>query len=242
MSQNISQINSDKYNQIGAFDYLDKKWHQVRIDKSLKIIQEYKEKQDYSLKTLDIGCGNGKVSEKIKDLGIETYGFDISEEALRKAETRGIKTQVGDIHMALPYQDSFFDIVFAGEVIEHIADPRSFVIEINRILKNGGLFVLTTPNLAGLDNRIKMLFGKIPRCIDPLSSHHYQHVRPFTFSSLKEFLERGGFSISSFTSNRIKFVFIDSYVLADYFPDLGATLIVAASKDTKVASIPLNES
>ncbi len=241
MSSNISDINDNKYSQEGAFDYLDDKWHQVRISKSLEIISTYKNKLGNSLKALDIGCGDGKISEKIKDLGIEVYGLDVSEQALKKAEMRGIKTQVGDVHEQFPYPDSFFDIIFAGEVIEHIADPRKFVTEANRILRAGGLFVITTPNLAGLESRVKMLFGKIPRCIEPLSSHHYQHVRPFTFSSLKEFLERGGFSVNSLSSNRIKTGSADFYTLADWFPSLGSTIIVEAVKKDRVTDIELNK-
>ena len=238
----MKSINETKYNKYNAFAYLNKKWHQVRIQKILRLIQQYKNSKEGAFKALDIGCGNGKVTEKIKDLGIEGYGIDISSELLKKAEARGIKTEIGDAHKSLPYKCGYFDIVFAGEVIEHIMDPRQFVIEVNRILKPGGLFILTTPNLAGFDNRIRLLFGRVPRCIEPLSGNHYQHVRPFTYRSLKEFLERGGFIVNSLLSNRIKLGFGNSYKLADLFPSLGATLIVEAIKKSDVKTIKLNES
>ncbi len=247
MSDNLADINKEKYSKDGAFEYQNDKWHKIRIEKSLEIIKNYKKEKHGTLKALDIGCGDGGIAERIQNLGINMYGIDVSHEQLKNAEKRGVHTQEGDIQKTLPYNDNSFDIVFAGEVIEHIADPRNFVTEINRILKTGGLFVVTTPNLAGFDNRIRLLFGKIPRCIEPLSSHHYQHVRPFTFSSLEDFLNKGGFAVDSFASNRVKvlsfdFLKIDSYVLAEYLPSIGATLIVGAIKNSDVGGIELNKS
>ncbi len=91
-----------------------------------------------------------------------------------------------------------------------------------------------------------MLFGIIPRCIEPLSSHHYLHVRPFTYSSLAEFLNRGGFTVTDFRSNRIKLspfqgLKLDVYWLADLLPSIGQTLIVTARKDRGVKAIALDK-
>lgn len=241
MSENISSINRDKYNKEDAFNYLDDRWHRVRVEKSLNLIKRYRDKNGGYLKALDVGCGDGDIGSKIKKLGIETWGIDVAENSLVKSQEKGLHIVNGDIQKRLPFEDASLDVVFAGEVIEHIADPRYFVTEVNRVLKLGGMFVLTTPNLAGLDNRFKLLVGKIPRCIEPLSSHHYQHVRPFTLSSLREFLKRGGFTPTDLKSNRIKVTsFLQSYVLANLFPSLGASLIIGANKTETVKKIQLN--
>ncbi len=241
MVNHIAKINNAKYSQEGAFDYLSGKWHKIRIQKSLEMIHQYAQGKT-SLRALDIGCGDGAVAKYIKDLGCEVHGMDISSLALNQAETKGIYTKIGNVQEKLPYDQNYFDVVFAGEVIEHIADPRYFICEVNRIIKKDGLFVVTTPNLAGLDNRFKLLFGKIPRCIDPLSSHHYQHVRPFTFESLKQMVENGGFTIRHFTTNRIKTgIFGDWYFLNDLLPSIGATLIIGCVKKEVVSDIELNE-
>lgn len=143
---------------------------------------------------------------------------------------------VGDISEKFPYESHFFDFVFAGEVIEHIVDTRQFLNEIGRILKPGGILILTTPNLARIDDRIKFIFGIAPRHTSPMHKYLYLHVRPFTFSSLKDALLKTNFKILSFKSN---YVVIDygnksfkNRLLARLFPSWGGSLIVMAKLAT----------
>jgi len=55
-----------------------------------------------------------------------------------------------------------FNCVLAGEIIEHIIDTDSFLDEINRILMDNEILIITTPNLANLENRIRLVIGRYP--------------------------------------------------------------------------------
>jgi SAM-dependent methyltransferase len=105
---------------------------------------------------LDIGCGRGTFALYLGQLlrAEETYGVEISPSSAEVAAQRGLKTVVLDVDReALPFEDSWFDAIFCGEVIEHLLG------EIHRTLAPGGLCVLTTPNLAAWQNRIALLLG-----------------------------------------------------------------------------------
>lgn len=198
------------------------------------------------MRLIDLGCGDGFHSSAFIKLGLETYGLDIAEDQLVKATALGIIATKGDLTEKLPDADAYFDIVYSGETIEHIVDIRNFLTEINRILRPGGLLILTTPNLAGLDDRLRLLFGKKVRHQDALCESHYLHVRVFTFSSLREVLEKDGFEIKYQASNKVRFGSIfgkdfDSYIVADFVPSIGATIIMGGIKKKDVNKLDFYE-
>jgi len=105
-------------------------------------------------KFLDIGCSVAVpaklIREKYKDC--EIWGTDISDEAIeinkeRYPEDKYFQGYVGHEDF-LP--DNYFDVVFSGEVLEHLDDPALLLAEAYRVLKSGGKFVLTTPNDEGI--------------------------------------------------------------------------------------------
>ena len=64
---------------------------------------------------------------------------------------------VGDVSNGLPWQNEYFDAIFAGEIIEHIIDTDFFLDEINRVLNDKGQVVLTTPNAASFTPTISIM-------------------------------------------------------------------------------------
>lgn len=236
---NPSIQNKIAYNGDSSFKYITKKTHRVRLEKAKAFMQKYINSLGVqnTIKLLDTGCGDGSITQSFIDLhtNIELHGIDIADQSLKKAAQAGIHTKCCDVTEKFPFKDETFDIVFSGEIIEHIADPRTYILEINRILKSNGLLVITTPNLGGLNDRLRFLFGRTPRHTNALSADHYLHIRPFTYHGLREILEKGGFKIQQFASNKIRFnpfssPDIDSYFLSNILPGLGAALIVSAIK------------
>lgn len=116
-------------------------------------------------KILDVGCSDGNFTQLLAKAckAKEVYGVDISERAVNLARENGIKAfRVNVDEESLPFEDNYFDAVYAGAIIEHLFDPDHFLDEIYRVLKPNGIFVLDTPNLASLYNRIALLLGYLP--------------------------------------------------------------------------------
>jgi len=232
----LIEHNINEYNKKEETAYLFRKDHQLRGDVAIEMISEVI-KKNKNQKFLSIACSIGVIEEKIiKKLGLTVYGIDGAKDALKEAKKRGVITKLGDVSKSLPYEDGYFDFVFAGEIIEHLLDTKSFLNEINRVLKPSGYLVITTPNLARVDDRIKFLFGKTPRHATPIHPYLYLHIRPFTFDSLKKVLKLCGFDEIALRSHIVAIEFNNqkncfySRFLAKIFPTFGATLIVRARK------------
>lgn len=147
-------------------------------------------------KVLIIGCGSQDDMSIIPD-GCEGIGIDISAEAVKKSKERYPRFSyfVADA-TNLPFSDSSFDCVVCSEVIEHIPEDERALSEVKRILKNNGIFIITTPNWIswyGLFRKIaEKLFKK------PFTAGD-QPVDNWSIPSrLKKKLARYGFEITLF--------------------------------------------
>src|SRR5687767_11920900 len=96
---------------------------------------------------LDVGCGRGEFCAFFQQLGLAAEGIDISRTGIEYARKQhpGITFHAGEVQALLPSRAGSFDCVFCSEVIEHLFDVGSFLEAVNRLLKPGGVFVLTTP-------------------------------------------------------------------------------------------------
>ena len=95
---------------------------------------------------LDGGCGTGAGMFFLSKLG-RVYGVDLSPRAVEFCKERGLKTvKLGDISR-LPYRDNYFDLVCLMDVIEHIEKDRLAIKEARRVLKPGGIILVTMPAL-----------------------------------------------------------------------------------------------
>lgn len=184
-------------------------------------------------KVLDVGCYDGTISALIKEGGNEVLGVDISERAVELAKGKGIEARVADMSNRLPFPDSFFDVIFAGEVVEHILDVDFLMAEIKRALKEHGFVVITTPNLASLGRRILLLLGKNPLIEVRWTKESAGHIRYFTKWTLIELLKAHAFRIDVFRSDVVNFDNSGRHFstrLVKLFPSLGRTLIIRAFK------------
>lgn len=106
------------------------------------------------LEVLDIGCGGGLASEPMARLGADVVGADATEVniavARAHAAQQGLEIDYrATTAEALLATDARFDVVLALEIVEHVADPASFVATCRELLKPGGLLILTTLNRTG---------------------------------------------------------------------------------------------
>lgn len=97
-------------------------------------------------RVLDVGCWRGGYF-KCFDKETEVHGVDLCQEALDLAaqERPDAKLLCADISGKLPYPDDHFDVVYFGEILEHLDKPRALCREVLRVLKPGGYAVANTP-------------------------------------------------------------------------------------------------
>jgi len=81
--------------------------------------------------------------------------MDVEPQVLEvAAENTGLSKLLLYTDKKLPFEDNSIDAVFSFQVVEHLQEPKDFILESKRILKQNGLFVLTTPNIKGLPARL----------------------------------------------------------------------------------------
>ena len=167
----------------------------TRLQKGyLKYFEENKSK-----KVLDIGCGRGIFLDLLSEAGMNAYGIDGSEEAIKNCKAKGHNnTECGDI---FPYlekkaeEKENFDGIFCSHLIEHL--PSDLAVELiclcNRLLSPGGRLILVTPNPSNLEVLTEIFW------LDPT------HVRPYPRNLLTAMLEAANFeTIESFADRRTR--------------------------------------
>ncbi|MCK4669639.1 MAG: class I SAM-dependent methyltransferase [Nanoarchaeota archaeon] len=232
-----AETDQDKrYSEYRAFDK-----HKYYIFKIYRIIRRLNRKYRFQ-KTLDVACADGSFSAKLKkDFGFETHGIDISKNAVKSANNRGVKAKVHNLEKAIPYPDGSFDLVLASEVIEHLYDTDFFISELKRVLRKGGILILTTPNLVSLTNRVRILFGKYPNFVPEYRiPGGAGHIRAYTVPILKQQLKEYKLNIISIVTSNVTFPMRSRFApkflkeiairLGDWFPKIGSDMIFVLRK------------
>ena len=101
-------------------------------------------------------------------------------------------------HDRLPFDDGTLDVVVCGELIEHLReDPLQMLVEIQRVLRWGGLLILTTPNIASAHSIESVLGGNSPYIYGQYNrrSPADRHAREYTPEDVRVALEAGGFEV-----------------------------------------------
>lgn len=96
---------------------------------------------------LDAGAGTGRLAIYMQNKGANVIAFDISGKMLEliRKKSKKIKTIVGDAEN-MPFDSGSFDAVAAAFLIVHLKNPAGFFDEAYRVLKDGGIFVVTNIN------------------------------------------------------------------------------------------------
>jgi SAM-dependent methyltransferase len=141
------------------------------------------------LRILDVGCYPYHVGAALEMLGHEVYGVSSSHEPLARENVAIVNVE----RDPLPYASDFFDLVIFNEIIEHLPQsPVPALRELHRVTRAGGNMILTTPNIARVNNRIKLLLGQtIMYPVDVYfeegglgNNAYYRHNREYTRSEL----------------------------------------------------------
>jgi 2-polyprenyl-3-methyl-5-hydroxy-6-metoxy-1,4-benzoquinol methylase len=122
------------------------------------ILKELKKISHKDVKVLDLGCGDGRLSLKLKKMGFEVYATDIVSDPFKNKDN--IRYSQLNFNEGLKYPKNFFDIVISMEVIEHIENPWGFIDEIYGLIKPNGKLILSTPNVENYISRLLYLVSK----------------------------------------------------------------------------------
>lgn len=123
-------------------------------------IIDYCKKYGQNGKWLDLGCDDGTWTKKIMGTKkIQWYGIEIVRSRANLAKKKGINVSSTSLSKKLPYKDNYFDLVHSNQVIEHLYDLDIFISEIHRVLKPGGISIISTENPASWHNIFALLMG-----------------------------------------------------------------------------------
>jgi SAM-dependent methyltransferase len=156
------------------------------------------------LKILDVGAGEGALTQKLHQMGHIMQACDFTPGAFKfdPVHCDGV-----DITGPFPYADGTFDRVIAVEVTEHILDHENFFREINRILKPGGKLYISTPNILSMKSRFRFLFQGFPYGFKPLDMNLHdgmQHVASLSLDQYHYIALKHGFTEARYDIDRIQ--------------------------------------
>jgi 2-polyprenyl-3-methyl-5-hydroxy-6-metoxy-1,4-benzoquinol methylase len=193
---------SDEYNESDPYTVIENihsDFHQRRLNCTLQLIEKSSDRHEKKL--LDIGCGQGHFTKKIKENfpDYKVYGLDYSISAIAYAHDnfKEVDFIVANAYNP-PFNDECFDVVILNNIWEHVPDPMNLLAVTKKILKPNGQVIISTPSRYRIKNLVKALIGQD---IAFMSDHH---VTEYTVGQVKEQLTFGGFQLVKVYSPPIK--------------------------------------
>ncbi len=169
--KDYEKLSKEHFNrQASIYDEKDTIYYSKYGKISCNYVSEYLKNIDYN-KLLDIGSGTGYLINMLKDKEMaEFYGLDLSEEMIKIAKSKNIENAQFILGSAnkLPFDDDAFDIVTCIQSFHHYPYPNEAMREAYRVLKKGGLYILSDTGVGGIaawiDNHILFKIMKSGDC------------------------------------------------------------------------------
>lgn len=215
------------------------------IDDRLRIfLAEYRgfrAERDRPQRVLDIGCGRKALLAQAIDPADAYTGCDIVEPE-NTAIPRFVPLDLNTERLAQKLDGESFDVVFCGEVIEHLFSPDALLQDLRSMLAPGGLLVLSTPNLAYWVNRLLLPFGISPLFLENSAwkklgrrwrmlgqgNKTEGHVRVFTYRAVREILDLYDFELVRVSATPVWSMPLDRLVCR-WAPSLAPDVIYVAT-------------
>lgn len=182
------------------------------------------------LKVLEIGGADGFISEYLqKKKNCRVVGVEKNEEAVLKAQKRGLLMVLGDIEEEIVQEEILklgqFDLIFSLALIEHLKDPGRVLKQWQKFLKKEGILIISTSNIAHWSARLKILSGKFE--YQDYGIFDNTHLKFFTTETFKKLVSDSGYMIKYFSVDPVGGGFPKiSKFLAKFFPNLFAYQMV----------------
>lgn len=151
------------------------------------------------LKILDVGCGGGLISMPLAQMGADVTAIDANESNIKAAGDYAKDNKI-DIQLQhitaeelLPKANQSFDVVVSLEVIEHVANPKDFIQNLTKLVKPGGMVVISTINRTLKSYVFAIVMAEYVLGWVPKKTHdHSKFIKP---SELNKMINNTGFSL-----------------------------------------------
>ena len=154
---------------------------------------------------LDAPCGQGRLSVWLREKGFDVHCFDIDPYLFRGS---GFAFETGDLNDPLPYAENSFDFILCKNGAQRIFAFDRLLSEFNRVLKPGGTLVLSTPNYARIQRRLRYLvFGSVSKnvnsqvCGGSVDSPTARFRSMLLYPQIEQTMERQGFKVERILSD-----------------------------------------
>ncbi|MBK5278516.1 MAG: class I SAM-dependent methyltransferase [Bacteroidia bacterium] len=138
-------------------------------ESALQFFQYYTSKKDTEHKqkiVIDLSAGSGYIAHLFEDAGYQVQLYDLFPQQNKFSNSL---CKFIDLQKSFPIEDRTADLVLCSETIEHLPNQHHLFVEVSRILKSGGIFILTTPNSSSLRSRFSQFM---------MESEHYATPAP----------------------------------------------------------------
>jgi 2-polyprenyl-3-methyl-5-hydroxy-6-metoxy-1,4-benzoquinol methylase len=153
------------------------------------------------LNVLDVGIGSGQLAILVRKLfGYQVYGVDLDDNVHNvhaKLSSEGIELKPWDFSKdPIPYNTESFDVILFCETLEHLTvSPYTVMDEVWRVMKEDGVLILSTPNMAALVKRLELLVGKNPLRPFKKGTHLNGHIHEYTGSEIATIITQAKFNL-----------------------------------------------
>jgi len=193
---------------------------------------------------LDAACGEGYGSNLLAESAQNVTGVDINKKTVDHAKNRYNKKNLSFIQASctdLPFEDDSFDVVISFETLEHLKEQEKMLAEFNRVLKNNGFLIISTPDkkhysdATGFVNEyhVKELYKEE---FEQLIINHWQYqiwyAQAMTFNSIIEKLDSNKLIYATDILNKDQLESNEKMLTAMYY------IVIASNDKTAVPSLP----
>ena len=173
---------------------------------------------------LDIGCGVGPLRDYLPADRFEIVGLEISAQAVELARRRYDDCHAADVEGDWPFPPNRFDGAHAGAVLEHVKDWHAPLNGVNRVLADGGLLVVSVPNLSYWKEIRRLIRGRQPHWLKSMN-----HVHGYTRDFLCQLIELHGFAVRRVEADRVHLPLLPDWGwVKRRLARFGSVLVVAA--------------
>lgn len=140
-------------------------------------------------KILDVGCNKAEILDYLPQ--VSYCGLDVNKPVINALRKRGLRAYYADLNTdKIPVKDKF-DYIIILDLLEHIVDPEKVLVNLKRLLKPDGKFIISMPNDYHFLNKLRFLTNR--ELFPTFKPHGHLHIYPI--SSGRKFLERSGLQV-----------------------------------------------